>query len=150
MHLRARCTSYLPPNLPPSPLPTSTCQPAPPSCLLAPTCPSELGLDKAGVTVNPNGKISTRHDATSKAHVYALGDVVDGSTLDPPAAETELTPVAVRAGKLLAARLYGGATEQMDYTQVPTTVYTPLEYGACGLSESSAVERFGAEQVARG
>ena len=44
-------------------------------------CTSELGLDRAGVTVNPNGKISTRHDATSKAHVYALGDVVDGSTL---------------------------------------------------------------------
>ena len=74
----------------------------------------------------------------------------DAPNQDPPAAETELTPVAVRAGKLLAARLYGGATEQMDYTQVPTTVYTPLEYGACGLSESSAVERFGAEQVARG
>ena len=31
--------------------------------------------------------------------------------------------------------------------QVPTTVYTPLEYGACGLSESAAVERFGAEKV---
>ena len=38
----------------------------------------------------------------------------------------------------------------IDYTQVPTTVYTPLEYGACGLSESAAVERFGAEQVVRG
>ena len=35
----------------------------------------------------------------------------------------------------------------MDYAQVPTTVYTPLEYGACGLSESAAVERFGAEKV---
>ena len=26
--------------------------------------------------------------------------------------------MAVRAGKLLAARLYGGAKEQMDYAQV--------------------------------
>ena len=43
-------------------------------------------LEKAGVAVNPNGKITTRHDATNQPHVYALGDVVDGSTLDPPAA----------------------------------------------------------------
>jgi pyruvate/2-oxoglutarate dehydrogenase complex dihydrolipoamide dehydrogenase (E3) component len=30
---------------------------------------------------------------------------------------------------------------------VPTTVYTPLEYGACGLSEEAAVEKYGAEGV---
>ena len=55
--------------------------------------------------------------------------------------------MAVRAGKLLAARLYGGATEQMDYTQVPTTVYTPLEYGACGLPEEVAIETYGEANI---
>ena len=30
---------------------------------------------------------------------------------------------------------------------MPTTVYTPLEYGACGLSEEAAVEKYGAESV---
>jgi thioredoxin reductase (NADPH) len=27
----------------------------------------------------------------------------------------------------------------MDYTNIATTVFTPLEYGACGLSEEQAI-----------
>ncbi len=30
----------------------------------------------------------------------------------------ELTPVAIRAGKLLAQRMFAGATQQMDYDKV--------------------------------
>lgn len=50
----------------------------------------------------------------------------------------ELTPVAIKAGKLLSYRLFAGAREKMDYVNVPTTVFTPLEYGCCGLSEEDA------------
>jgi thioredoxin reductase (NADPH) len=50
----------------------------------------------------------------------------------------ELTPVAIKAGKLLSRRLFEGATDKMDYVNVPTTVFSPLEYGACGLSEVDA------------
>jgi len=49
-----------------------------------------------------------------------------------------LTPVAIKAGALLAKRLFGAGTEQMDYEGVPTCVFTPVEYGACGLSEEDA------------
>jgi len=35
----------------------------------------------------------------------------------------------------------------MDYDRIPTTVFTPLEYGCCGLSEEEAVARYGAEGV---
>lgn len=31
--------------------------------------------------------------------------------------------------------------------QVPTTVFTPLEYGCIGLSEEAAIEAYGAENV---
>ena len=34
----------------------------------------------------------------------------------------ELTPVAIQAGRLLANRLFGDSTEQMDYLNIPTTV----------------------------
>ena len=51
-------------------------------------CTADLGLEHAGVTVNPNGKISTKHEATNRPHVYALGDVVDGSPLPPLIART--------------------------------------------------------------
>lgn len=37
--------------------------------------------------------------------------------------------------------------KQCDYENVPTTVFTPLEYGACGLSEEKAVEKFGEENI---
>ena len=35
----------------------------------------------------------------------------------------------------------------MDYLNVPTTVFTPLEYGSCGLSEEDAMETLGAKNV---
>jgi thioredoxin reductase (NADPH) len=48
----------------------------------------------------------------------------------------ELTPVASMAGKLLAKRLFKpDFTKKMDYVNVPSTVFTPLEYGFVGYSE---------------
>lgn len=35
----------------------------------------------------------------------------------------------------------------MDYTNVPTTVFTPLEYGSVGLSEEDADKKFGKENL---
>ena len=61
--------------------------------------------------------------------------------------QLELTPVAIQAGRLLARRLYGGSTMQMDYDQIPTTVFTPIEYGCCGLAEEDAIEKFGEDNL---
>ena len=36
----------------------------------------------------------------------------------------------------------------MDYTNVATTVFTPLEYGCVGYSEVDAQAKFGAENIA--
>lgn len=36
---------------------------------------------------------------------------------------------------------------QCDYINVPTTVFTPLEYGACGLSEERATELYGQDNL---
>lgn len=44
----------------------------------------------------------------------------------------ELTPVAILAGRLLARRLFNNSTITMDYENVATTVFSPLEYGAVG------------------
>ena len=108
----------------------------------------KLGLDKVGVDVNPkSGKLPVQDETTSAPHVFAIGDVVDGEALDPPSALTELTPVAIQAGRLLASRLYGGGTRRMDYQMVPTTVFTPLEYGCVGLTEEAAIAAYGDENV---
>ena len=59
----------------------------------------------------------------------------------------ELTPVAIKAGELLARRLFAGATQTMDYALVPTAVFTPFEYGCVGLNEEDAVAKYGEDNV---
>ncbi|KAI1890469.1 hypothetical protein AGOR_G00154030 [Albula goreensis] len=104
-------------------------------------CTGKIGLDKAGVKVNEkNGKVPVNdEEQTNVPHVYAIGDILEG--------KWELTPVAIQAGKLLARRLFGGSTLKCDYVNVPTTVFTPLEYGCCGLSEEKALELYGQENI---
>jgi len=72
-------------------------------------------------------------------HIFAIGDVLHE--------KLELTPVAIKAGRLLADRLFDGKTALMDYTNVPTTVFTPLEYGACGYAEDDAKKIFKEENI---
>lgn len=98
-------------------------------------CTKGLNPDAVGVVCERNGKIKTTCEQTNVAHVYAIGDVIYG--------QLELTPVAIQAGRLLARRLYGGGTMQMDYDQIPTTVFTPIEYGCSGLAEEEAIEKYG-------
>lgn len=97
---------------------------------------SKIGLHNTAVKLNPkNGKIVANGEQTSVPHIYAIGDILDG--------RPELTPVAIKAGKLLARRLYGKESKQMDYHLVPTTVFTPIEYGTIGLSEEDAIATLG-------
>lgn len=104
-------------------------------------CTDKIGLDKTGVKVNPKtGKVPVSdEEQTNVPHIYAIGDILEG--------KWELTPVAIQAGRLLARRLYGGGKLKCDYINVPTTVFTPLEYGCCGLSEDRAIELYGQENL---
>jgi len=110
-------------------------------------CTDQMGLDAAGVCLSANGKVPVIHEQTNVPHIYAIGDIIDGDSLKPPSALTELTPVAIQAGKLLAQRLYKGSSMLMDYQAVPTTVYTPLEYGCVGLAEEDAITKYGEENI---
>eukprot|EP01107_Rhizomastix_libera_P004453 TRINITY_DN174_c0_g1_i1.p1 TRINITY_DN174_c0_g1~~TRINITY_DN174_c0_g1_i1.p1 ORF type:complete len:566 (+),score=149.29 TRINITY_DN174_c0_g1_i1:49-1746(+) len=98
---------------------------------------ADCGYSKLGMKLNPeNGKIiTTADDQSSIPHIFAIGDVNDG--------KPELTPVAIRAGKLLAKRLFSRSQALMVYRNIPTTVFTPLEYGSVGLSEETALSRYG-------
>jgi len=100
---------------------------------------SNLGLNSVGIATGKNGKIPTVYEQTSCSNVYAIGDVMEGCP--------ELTPVAIQAGLSLARRLFGGSSEAMDYQNVCTTVFTPLEYGTVGLSEEDAIEKFETENI---
>ncbi|KAL4636054.1 thioredoxin reductase 2, mitochondrial, partial [Arapaima gigas] len=100
-----------------------------------------LNLEGVGMALNKDtGKIIVAEDeATSVEHVYAIGDIGEG--------RPELTPTAIKAGKLLARRLAGVSSELMNYRSVPTTVFTPLEYGCVGLSEEEAERQHGKDTI---
>jgi len=103
-------------------------------------CTSEIGLENVKVELAKNGKVVVNEkEETNVDGVYAIGDILLN--------RLELTPVAIQAGKFLARRLFGGATEVMDYVNVATTVFTPLEYSACGYSEEAALEKFGEHSI---
>ena len=71
--------------------------------------------------------------------MYAIGDVTKG---------VSLTPVAVRAGRILSERLFNNRpTLKMNYENVATVVFTHPPLGTVGLSEKDAKERFGEESV---
>lgn len=99
-----------------------------------------LNLAAAGVVAEKNGKFKVNDvEQTNVENIYAIGDVIYG--------QLELTPVAIKAGALLSKRLFAGATEKMDYTNVPTTVFTPLEYGCVGYTEDESNEKFGEDNI---
>ncbi|XP_055710396.1 thioredoxin reductase 1, mitochondrial isoform X2 [Phlebotomus papatasi] len=101
----------------------------------------DLKLENAGVKVNEdNSKIPVNEsEETNVPGIYAVGDVING--------RPELTPVAILAGRLLARRIFGDGKDLMDYRDVATTVFTPLEYGCVGMSEEAAVKEFGEDNV---
>jgi len=104
-------------------------------------CTAGIGLENVGVKTNPkNGKVvHDEKEQSSVDNIYAIGDMLD----DKP----ELTPVAIQAGKLLARRLCGVSEVLTDYVNICTTVFTPLEYGCCGLAEEEAINTYGNENV---
>ncbi|XP_060529226.1 thioredoxin reductase 2, mitochondrial isoform X2 [Cylas formicarius] len=100
----------------------------------------ELHLENAGVEVAGDGeKIDAVDEQSNVPNIYAVGDVLYK--------KPELTPVAIHAGRLLARRLFGDSAVTMNYENVATTVFTPLEYGAVGISEETAVQRYGEDNV---
>ena len=98
-----------------------------------------LGLEAAGVKLDARGFIAIDEDErTTAPHIFAIGDVTP---------RVALTPVAVKAGRQLAERLYGGSTERMRYDVIPTAVFAPVEIGVVGLTERQARQRYGDASV---
>lgn len=106
-------------------------------------CTEDLKLDQAGVVTAEGGKSDkldvTVTEQTNVDNIFAVGDVLYK--------KPELTPVAIHAGRLLARRLFNNQTDVMDYADVATTVFSPLEYGCVGMSEEDAEAKFGKENV---
>jgi glutathione reductase (NADPH) len=72
---------------------------------------------------------------TNAKNVYAVGDNIG---------KVDLTPVAVKAGRLLSERLFNNKTDaHMDYDLIPTVVFSHPTIGTIGLTEAEAREKYG-------
>jgi len=99
-----------------------------------------LNLEAAGVRSNPGGYIEVdKYQNTNVPGIYAVGDITG---------QIELTPVAVAAGRRLSERLFNNKPdEHLDYSNVPTVVFSHPPIGTVGLSEPEARAKFGDEAV---
>lgn len=94
-----------------------------------------LGLEEAGVELGPHGQVLVNDEhTTSVSHIHAVGDVID---------RANLTPVAIKAGRLLADRLFAGRSVSMSYENIPTAIFSSPPIGTVGLSEEDARAQYG-------
>ncbi len=95
---------------------------------------ANLGLENTGVEV-VNGAIAVNENSqTAEAHIYAIGDCTD---------RINLTPVAIKEGRILADTQFGGKSGKMSYENVPSAVFSTPEAGTVGLTEAEAREKYG-------
>jgi dihydrolipoamide dehydrogenase len=91
-----------------------------------------IGLEEVGVTKGICGEIlADERMQTNIPGVYAIGDVVGGLLL---------AHVASREGMIAAANILGG-DERMDYSSVPSAIFTSPEIASVGLREFQAEEK---------
>ncbi len=89
-----------------------------------------LGLDRAGVKTAADGAIIVdANSRTSIGNIYAVGDVSN---------QFNLTPVAIREGHAFADTVFGRSAWQVDYSNIPTAVFSSPEIGTVGLTELEA------------
>ena len=89
-----------------------------------------LGLEEAGVEINDKGAVAVDgYSRTSVPHIYAVGDVTGRSNL---------TPVAIAEGAAVAQTVFNDNPTGMDYSNIPTAVFSQPPLSCVGLTEAEA------------
>jgi pyruvate/2-oxoglutarate dehydrogenase complex dihydrolipoamide dehydrogenase (E3) component len=92
-----------------------------------------LGLDDAGVEVDPHGYVPVNHHCQSNVrHIYAAGDL---------SGRLPLSSVAAMQGRKIAEHLMGLHTREhrhLDYDKAASAIFTDPEIADVGLAEAEA------------
>ncbi|OCG63695.1 glutathione-disulfide reductase [Gilliamella sp. GillExp13] len=102
---------------------------------------NDMNLQAAGIAVDNKGfVIVDKYQNTNVPGIYSVGDDITGAIA--------LTPVAVAAGRRLSERLFNNKPdEHLDYSNIPTVVFTHPAIGTVGLTEPEAIQQYGEEKV---
>ncbi|HUP68088.1 MAG TPA: glutathione-disulfide reductase [Sphingomicrobium sp.] len=94
-----------------------------------------LGLEAAGVELGDNGKIKVDADNRSSVEsIFAVGDVTD---------RVQLTPVAIREGQAFADTFFGNKPARVDYSCIPSAVFSHPPLAGVGMTEGQARNKLG-------
>ena len=94
-----------------------------------------LGLETVGVEVGEKGQIKVDADNRSSVpSIFAVGDVTD---------RVQLTPVAIREGQAFADTFFGNKPHQVDYSCIPSAVFSHPPLAGVGMTEGQARNRLG-------
>lgn len=98
-----------------------------------------LGLENAGIALGERGEIVVDERAqTSCPSIYAVGDVTD---------RVQLTPVAIREGQAFADRVFGNKDVRIDYSCIPSAVFSQPPLAGVGPTEGQARNKYGSIKV---
>jgi glutathione reductase (NADPH) len=98
-----------------------------------------LGLETAGVELDKDGAIVVDEDNRSSCDsIYAVGDVTN---------RVQLTPVAIREGQAFADTVFGKKPHRVDYSAIPSAVFSNPPMAGVGLTEAQARNTLGAVKV---
>lgn len=100
----------------------------------------KINLECTGVELDNDGYINVdKFQNTNVQGIYAVGDNTGAAAL---------TPVAIKAGRLLAERLFNNMPNaHMDFENIPTVVFSHPTIGTVGLSEEDAKLKFGEDNI---
>ena len=90
---------------------------------------SGIGLDRVGVEMNRAFVNIDEYCRTNIENIYAIGDITG---------KIQLAHVASAQGLVAAANACGAKDEKMDYSVVPSCIYTAPEIAFVGLGEDKA------------
>ena len=98
-----------------------------------------LNLANAGVEVSKGAVVVDEYQNSSVPGIYAIGDATN---------QINLTPVAIRQGRIVSDRVFGGKTNlKMCYDNIATVIFSHPPIGSVGLTEEAAVNKWGADNI---
>jgi glutathione reductase (NADPH) len=98
-----------------------------------------LGCSAAGVQVGEKGEIKVDEDnRTNVPSIFAVGDVTN---------RVQLTPVAIREGQAFADTFFGKKSRRVDYSCIPSAVFSHPPLAGVGMTEGEARNRLGSVKV---
>ena len=98
-----------------------------------------LGLENAGVQIDSQGAVRVDDENRSTCpSIYAVGDVTN---------RVQLTPVAIREAQAFADTVFGDKPTKVDYSCIPSAVFSHPPLAGVGLTEGEARNTLGSVKV---